>query len=427
MIVAQHRRAATRSGARLRLLFLCQTLPFPPTGGAKIRAYHVLRLLSGTFDVTALCFYRWKAGRLEQDIASSVQALQRFGMVEAFPIPQEHSRWRLISDHGRSVAFGRTYTAYAYASAAFTDRLNELLRTQEFDLVHADSLDLSGYFPMLKDLPIVCTHHDVQSDLLRRRAMQESGWRRRYVAHQARLMEREERYWCPRVTLNVNVSPRDAQAMAQLAADARFAVVPNGVDLEYFKPEPNPGTGAVFVGGTTWFPNRDALQYFHADILPRLRDAGERAPVTWVGRATKREREQYSADGLELTGFVEDIRPYVHGAACYIVPLRVGGGTRIKILDAWAMGKAVVSTSVGCEGLNAIDGQNILVRDTPGEFCDAICQVLNDSELRNRLGRAGRTTVEETYGWQAIGERMVAEYLGLLGDPFNGPRLLQGP
>lgn len=402
------------TGPRPRLLFLCQTLPYPPNGGVKIRAYHVLRLLAEAFDVTALCFYRWKAGRIEQDVAGSVEALGRFGKIEAFPIPQEHNRWRLLWDHARSIAFSRAYTAYVYESAPYKARLQELLRSQEFDLVHADSLDLSAYFPALGEVPTVCTHHDVQSALLRRRAMQESGWRGHYVAHQARLMEREERYWGPRVALNVTVSETDRAALAKHATAANFTVVPNGVDVDYFAPTVSPEAGAVFVGGTTWFPNRDALQFFHAEILPLLRQGGARAPVTWVGRATPHERRRYGTEGMELTGFVDDIRPYVQRAACYIVPIRVGGGTRIKILDAWAMGKAVVSTSIGCEGLRAVDGRNILIRDRPNEFADAVAMIMRDPELRRRLGDEARRTAVEEYSWEGIGRRMVDRYRSLL-------------
>ncbi|HEV2735546.1 MAG TPA: glycosyltransferase family 4 protein, partial [Longimicrobiaceae bacterium] len=123
---------------------------------------------------------------------------------------------------------------------------------------------------------------------------------------------------------------------------------------------------------------------------------------------------------IGLTGYVEDIRPYVQRAACYVVPLRVGGGTRLKILDAWAMGKAVVSTSIGCEGLDARDGDNVLVRDDPAEFAAAVRQVLDDEGLRARLGEGARRTAEEVYDWEVIGRSMNREYLALLGGRSPG-------
>jgi glycosyltransferase involved in cell wall biosynthesis len=232
-------------------------------------------------------------------------------------------------------------------------------------------------------------------------------------------MAREERMWCPRVTLNTAVSWEDRETFERMIPTARFTVVPNGVDADEFRPaaESNPADGGiVFVGGYSWFPNRDALSHFCEDILPHLRQRGRAVPVSWVGRAPEAVQQEYrELYGVELTGYVEAIQPYVHSAACYVVPLRVGGGTRLKILDAWAMGKAVVSTSAGCEGLEARDGENILIRDDPEEFAAAIQQVLGDGELRARLGRNARRTAEDVYSWDVIGEAMIRDYRGLVG------------
>jgi glycosyltransferase involved in cell wall biosynthesis len=398
---------------RPRLLFLCQTLPYPPDGGVNIRTFNVLRLAARSFDVTALCFYRRATAR---SVSGSVEALGRFARIEAFPIPQEHGRVRLLLDHARSVVRRRAYTVYAYESADFRRRLASLLATERFDLVHVDSLDLAGYLPMLGDLPVVCVHHNVESMLLRRRAeVERSRPKRAYMRLQARLLEREERRWAPRVALNATVSEEDRRLLQALAPGARTTVVPNGVDVDAFRPAPGRDRGIVFVGGTTWFPNKDALAWFAEAILPILRRRGVTAPVTWVGRATEAERAHYrEAHGIELTGYVDDIRPYVHDAACFVVPLRVGGGTRLKILDAWAMGKAVVSTAVGCEGLEARDGENILVRDEPEAFAAAVEQVLADATLRRRLADGARCTAERIYSWEVIGERMAREYLGVV-------------
>lgn len=398
---------------RPRLLFLSQTLPFPPDGGVQIRTYNVLTQLATVFDIVALCFYRSTA-MLHQSVESGVAGLRALARVEAFPIPQERSRLRFLQDHLHSAVSRRVYTAFAYRSHEFRTRLVELLTHDDFDLVHADSLDLSDYFPLVRGLPLICVHHDVQSILLRRRAQrQRTPLSRRYIAYQAELMRGEERRWCPQVDLNVTVSDVDRDELHAVAPDARIAVVPNGVDVEYFRPEQEGrACKVVFVGGSSWFPNVDGMQYFGQTILPLIRQGGASPDVLWVGRATARERQAFRNDyAIDTTGYVEDVRPYVREAACCIVPIRVGGGTRIKILDAWAMGKAVVSTSIGCEGLAAADGENILVRDDPRAFAEAVRAILNDEALRNRLGRAGRLTAEQVYSWETIGRSMIAEYL----------------
>ena len=404
------------TNSRPKLLFLCQTLPYPLDGGVNIRTHHVLRLLAERFEVTALCFFRARERSSPAAVAESVEALSVYGRIEAFPIPQEHSRWRYLLDHARSPIERRVYTRYVHESVAFRSRLRALLRSTAFDLVHVDSLDLSGYLPELDGLPVVCVHHNVESALLARRAGAEtSGWRRWYVGLQSRLMEIEERTWAPRVALNVMVSQADRDALALLSPSARLTVVPNGVDTDSFQPQRGADDGLVCVGGVHGFANRDALEYFATEVRPLIPEAGTSIPVRWVGRATSRDQEVYRARfGIELTGYVPDARPYIRDAACYIVPIRVGGGTRVKILDAWAMGKALVTTSVGCEGLDARDGENALIRDTPEGFASAIRSVLADAVLRRRLEAGARRTAEETYSWSRIGERMRESYDAVL-------------
>ncbi|OLB15411.1 MAG: hypothetical protein AUH07_03030 [Gemmatimonadetes bacterium 13_2_20CM_70_9] len=414
-----------RVTTRPRLLFLCQTLPYPLDSGVAIRSYHTLRILSRVFDVTALCFYRRKRGLVPEGPGPSVVRLRSLARVEAFPIPQEHSVPRLLWDHLRSLALGRVYTAFAYQSRPFTRRLGELLGTSHFDLVHLDSIVLSGYGEAAQGAPVVCMHHNVESVLLQRRADVMRGWRRAYLSHQARLMEREERRCCGGWALNVLVSEADHARLRAIAPEASCAVIPNGVDTGHFAPAPGRDEGLVFVGEATWFPNRDALRYFCDAILPRVRADGRKVRVQWVGRASERTRRAYQRRyDVELTGFVADIRPAVRDAACYVVPLRVGGGTRVKILDAWAMGKAVVSTSVGCEGLAAEDGRNILIRDDPDGFAQAVRAVLSDASLRQGLGAEGRRTVERLYSWDRIGESLVNVYLSVLESSQGSQSLL---
>jgi len=191
-----------------------------------------------------------------------------------------------------------------------------------------------------------------------------------------------------------------------------MVVVPNCVDVSAFRPAPGREEGLVFVGGANWFPNSDALEYFCREILPHIRRRlGERVPVRWVGRCTDGDVAHYrDRYGVELTGYVDDVRPFVRDAACYIAPLRVGGGTRLKILDAWAMGKAVVSTSVGSEGLHVANRTNILTCDRPEEFAEGVMTVLTDKDLRTRLGQNARATAERYYSWEVISGPMLRAY-----------------
>lgn len=411
-----------------QLLVLAQTLPYPPDGGVWIRTYNLLRALSDAFALRLLCFERAIApgqGHTHNQ-AESVEALRQIGPTDVFPIPQRHSRARFAWDHLRSLLTGQTFTHFLYESAPFRRCLREVVRRGNVDLVHVDSLDLCAYLPELDGLPVACTHHNVESALLRRRAAAEqSRLLGAYAALQARLTEKDERYWCPRVALNVTVSADDAAALRTLAPEGKYLVVPNGVDVDLLRPgEARVGGGLVFVGATSWFPNRDGMEYFCQEILPLVRQKRPELTVTWVGAARADERQRFAERyGIELTGYVPDIRPYAQAAECYIVPLRVGGGSRLKILDAWAMGKTVVSTSVGCEGLATEPDTNVVVADSPATFAQGIDRVLTNATLRAAIGRAARETAERLYSWNVVGQTLVQAYEDLL----RGSRLAEDP
>ena len=406
-----------------RVLFLCQTLPYPPNGGVFIRSYYTFLELAEAFDVEALCFER--SGGRQHHVDAALEALREIGPTEAFPVPQEDSELRRLVDHGLSVLSRRVFTVYKHRSREFKTRLCEMVRSGRFDLVHFDSLDLSYHLPFVQDIPVVCVHHNIESQLLDRRAGVESNpVIRRYLEFQAKLQRKEERRWCDRVALNVTVSEEDRATLLSIAPDATVEVVPNGVDIDFFSPAGNAESkrsGLVFVGSHGWFPNRDGMEFFCEEILPRIRARTDDLPVTWVGGMPERDRRRFEAAyDIRATGFVEDIRPYLHQAACYIVPLRVGGGTRLKILDAWAMGNAVVSTSQGCEGLATEPGDNILVADDPQVFSEAVVRVLENPCLRKRLGREGRKTVAEQYAWDKIGDHMADLYRRVIRDSAGG-------
>ena len=340
-----------------RLLYLCQTLPYPPDSGVHLRSYNILKVLSQSFEVTTLCFYRKSTRRGIESIQKGLDGLRELGEARAHPIPAEHSRLRRVWDHFRSIVTGRVYTRYEYESKGFASDLKKGIEDERFDLVHIDSLDLSAYLPAFDPLPVACTHHNVESELLERRGRASSPpWTAAYLRVQAWLAQREERRWCPRVDLNVVVSERDRDLLRCLAPEARFLVVPNGVDIDYFRPGDSEEEGIVFVGGYGWYPNREGMEFFCEEILPGIRRSIPDVPVTWVGRAPDGVRRRFAERyDVRLTGYVEDVRPYIERSACYVVPLRVGGGTRLKVLDASAMGKAIVSTSLGWGWLSKTD------------------------------------------------------------------------
>jgi glycosyltransferase involved in cell wall biosynthesis len=386
-------------------------LPYPTDGGVWIRTYNILRELARVSDVTMLCFERLGTAKQSIDVEESLRRLRLLADVELFPLPQNHSRMVYLRNHAMSLALRRVYTRYVYESRPYRARIRSLVSERDFDLAHVDSLDLSSYLGDLGEIPIACTHHNVESSLLMRRSRVEGGrLGSRYFRIQAHLMEKEERLWCSRVAVNVMCSDQDAQVLRDVAPGSCVSVIPNGVDVDEFRPANTDGAGSVFVGATSWFPNLDALGHFAEDILPLVRRELPGHRVAWVGSADNAQRAHFEALGVHLTGYVDDVRPYMARAASFIVPLRVGGGTRLKILNAWSMGCAVVSTSIGCEGLEAIDGKNILIRDDPASFAKAVVEVELDPQLRARLGAEARRTAESVYSWAVIGRSLASLY-----------------
>lgn len=405
-----------RSVSRPRLLFLGHTLPYPPDRGVALRTYHVLRQLATRYEVDGL-FFRHPGGGTQMPLADRVSHLQALARVEVFRVPGEWNRVRARWDQARSLMTARSETYWRYDDAGYRRRLLELVLERDPVLVHMDSIVLHGYLPLLERRTVVLSHHRPESEHIQASARLARGAGAGYLERQARWMSRVERVWVPRVAANTVGTQDDRTVLLDRAPGARVEVIPEAVDTDHYTPGEGTGHGLAFVGGTVAPANRDALAFFADEILPRLRSAGGVQvldPISWVGGSRAGDRERYRERGIDITDYVEDIRPIVRPAACYIVPRRKAGG-RTRILQAWAMGKAVVSTTAGCEGLNAVDGENILIRDDPESFARAVLAVLEDRELRRRLGRAARETVVSHYSWNRTGRVLVGLYRDLEG------------
>jgi glycosyltransferase involved in cell wall biosynthesis len=407
--------------SRPHLLFLSHCLPYPPDSGVTIRTLNVLKQLQKEFDVTVLMFSRRNHQPDRGGRERAWRTLQGMGFdaFEPIPIASERSRARMIWDQARSVITGRAYTFYQYQSTAFQRQLRAALSQRRPAVIHVDSIDLHGALGDLPSRPLACTHHDIESHALRQRAARATGAvLRTYIRHQAALVEHTERALCPTFAANLVMSELDGQRLTAIAPDAKVVVAPNGVDTSFFTPSRNgaaPTGRVLFVGHTSFQPNRDAVEFFLTSIWPQVRARQPGATFHLIGRGTRADRASVAAHpAVTPHDYVPDIRPHFAEADCSVVPIRFGGGTRIKILDAWAMGIAVVSTSVGCEGLRAVDGENILVRDTPAAFADGVTEILTNAELRSRLGENGRRTVEEFYSWDRVGAGIRELYFQLI-------------
>jgi glycosyltransferase involved in cell wall biosynthesis len=274
------------------------------------------------------------------------------------------------------------------------------------DLCVADFLVAMPNLPARASVPVVLFEHNVEHMIWKRlHDVEKRPWRRALLGLEWRKMRRYETAACARAGLTVAVSEADRALLAANAPGADIRAIGTGVDTAYFHPSDAAEAPAtlVFTGSMDWYPNEDAILYFIAEVLPQLRQAVPGLSLAVVGRdPTERLRAACSAAGVQVTGTVADVRPYVAEAAVHVVPLRIGGGTRLKILEALAMGKAVVATRVGAEGLPIVPGEHFLQADSPADFAQAVVTLLKDPGRRRALGMAGRRLVEERHSWAQV-------------------------
>jgi glycosyltransferase involved in cell wall biosynthesis len=252
----------------------------------------------------------------------------------------------------------------------------------------------------------VLFEHNVEHMIWRRVAgLERRPARRALLEIEAWKVRHAERRACEAADLVVAVSEDDRRRLQALAPRSRCVAIPTGVDTTYFKPSTAPEipNRLVFTGSMDWFPNEDAIGHFIDAILPRIRTEMPDVTLSVVGRNPSAAlRARAEGAGVVVTGTVDDVRPYVDEAALYIVPLRAGGGTRLKIFEALAMGKAVVSTTVGAEGLAVTPGRDVAIADRPDEFAQTVIALLRDRVRRQALGRAGRLLVQRRYSWEQV-------------------------
>ncbi|HEY7789173.1 MAG TPA: glycosyltransferase family 4 protein [Vicinamibacterales bacterium] len=281
--------------------------------------------------------------------------------------------------------------------------LDDRLRRDTPDLCIADFLAAVPTVTFGGPVPVVVFSHNVEHMIWQRLAATASNRiTRGLLALEWRKMRRREVDACRRATLTLTVSDPDRDRLAALAPSAHIQSIPTGVDLGYFTPrstDQDPDA-LVFVGSMDWYPNEDGTLDFMATTLPLIRRARPSTSFTIVGRnPSARLREAAAAAGAAVTGTVDDVRPFLERAAVAVVPLRVGGGTRIKIFEALAMGKALVSTTIGAEGLPLTPGTHYLQADQPEAFADHVLGLLRDPAARLALGQTGRQLVHQHYSW----------------------------
>jgi sugar transferase (PEP-CTERM/EpsH1 system associated) len=319
--------------------------------------------------------------------------------------------WRFYADAARHLADPLPYAVGKYRSRAFARRLRDLLAEHTFDLIVCDFLFPAINLPRALPCPAVMFTHNVESEIWRRHTETKNSTLGRFLyGMQYRRMLRYEPRVLARFDGVLAVSEADSETLRRLYPDVirrPVHIVPTGVDTQYFtpaaRPSPAKSRSVVFTGSMNWLPNEDAMLFFCREMLPLIRREEPEVTLSIVGRApTPAVSALARQHGVTVTGRVDDVRPYLRDAAVYVVPLRIGGGTRLKIFEAMAMAKAVVSTGVGAEGLPVTDGEHVCLADEPQAFASAVVGLLRDVDRRRHIEEAARALVLERYDWSAV-------------------------
>ena len=385
----------------MRILWVVEARLLPVQSGGVIRTYHQVRELSLRHDLQLLACYRGRERNLAYEAALE-EALPGARAVLA-TAPDVLGRAGYLRSRAarspRNLGFG--------TSPHIQELLAEWLGDARFDVAVCDGLAPSVNFPASSPTPVVLFEHNFESELLRRQAANATGisWAWRWLLRvEARRMEQFERRAIQRAAHVVAVSRQDAASIAEIGGHHRVTAISTGVDLESFQPRPASASEeplVMFTGLMSYLPNVDAVGYFVRDTWPRVLAAVPSARFRIVGRSPHRRVRDLASDTIEVTGAVDSIASHLAEASVVVVPLRAGGGTRLKIYEAMAMAKPVVSTRLGAEGLAVRDGEDIILADDPATFANAVVRLLTDASARSSLGTAAAATASR-FGWPAI-------------------------
>ncbi len=391
---------------RSRVLFAALTPPHPPTNGHRHRTWALLRALAAEgYQVTLVSLAE------PHELGAHSRPLhEACTTVEFVQAPVRSSSLTGLLARLGAIPFSVPYAAQRLYSHEFRTTLERHLAQEQFDFVLCDGIYNVQNLPLDFSAPVLLNKDDVAHIIMERYLqLERNPVKKLYAQLEAWKVRRWERTACSRMKAVLTCSHVDRSILQRLCSTVPMHVIPNVVDTEHYAPmdTSEPHT-VLFQGGMDWYPNRDAVEFFAWAILPKLRELVPSVTFRISGRSPSEgfRRKLEDISGLEFTGAVPDMRAEIAKAAVCVVPLRIGSGTRLKILEAAAMGKAIVSTRLGAEGLSFVEAKEIVLADTPDVFATEIAHLLADRTRREEIGRTARMRVEEAYSFPVFRARL---------------------
>lgn len=382
----------------MRILLLTLVVPNPPDSGPRIKTHYVLRWLADRHEVTLVSFVRDAA---EEAAAQALAPLCRGGI---YTVPIRRSRIRDIAFLMASFVQKMPFLMLRDESPAMRALLQKLLKEHSFDLIHIDQLNMA-LFAQNTNLPVVLDEHNAVWTIFARMARQERGLKRFLLEFEWRRLRQYEAQICNQAMAVMAVSDEDRLALRDAGATGSISVIPIAVDVAGIQAVQRQDDAKAILSMATmyWPPNVDSVLWFEREVLPLIRREIPDAPFWVLGKGPPAEVRALAQDPLiEITGYVEDPTTYLQQSALLVVPLRAGGGMRVKILEALARGLPVVSTTIGAEGIAVESGTHLLIADEPADFAQAVIRILRDRTFADRLAETGRQHALMRYDWRMV-------------------------
>ena len=410
----------------MQILWVSQVIPYPPKAGVLIRCFNLLRSVAQTHDVDLVAFVQEPFLKtffsdVESGLDECRQVLAGFCRTVTF-VPIESQQRPL--GRARTALEGLfsldCYTVRWLRSAEATRSIQQLTREHRYDLAHFDTIALAQYRNLLAEVPCTLGHHNIESHMLLRRAELDGNWMRKaYFFQEGLRLRRYEQRVAHDFTAHITCSELDNERLRQVVPGTRALCIPNGVDVQFLTPMGGPTrpNSLIFVGTMNWYPNVEAVLFLLSEIWPLIRAKRPDATLDIVGAgapAAITESATNSA-GVTLHGYVPDFRPLIDSAALYVCPIRDGGGTKLKILDAMAMAKCIVAHPIACEGIDVTDGKDCVFADSAADFATRIDQLMGNGARRAELGAGARELAETQYAFDSIGSQLVKVFEDVAG------------
>ena len=395
----------------MRILMIANYLPYPQVSGGRIRVYNLLRQVANRHEVSLAAFIE-----SPEDVEGVSHLRQFCARVETADLDRR-SRMAKAPGMLRYALEGKPPDLMLLHSEDLVRKIDDLLATTDFDIVQMESVMglYLGALPRARTCKTIMMFQNFASQQFERMSLVEDSWDRKLRARINQVaMGRWEPRYAERFDRCTTVSELDQRLLREANPRLQVDVIPNGVDLEKYQPLPPPPGDAppslMFIGSMAYPPCVDAVLHFWRESFPLIRREIDPLEFWVVGADPHQAVRDLDGNGVHVTGRVADVIPFYRQSAVCVVPLRAGGGTRLKILEAMALGRPVVSTSIGCEGLDVVDGQHLFIADTPDQFAEKTVRLLRDRQTYQQMAANARRLVETRYGWDKIGERLVNVY-----------------